>query len=78
MCWKVALLSPFEPFHMANRFATANIFGILAFEALQVFDKLLFNSTEQPNQGVLSEILQHFGRVLIIGYAYIALSDMTD
>jgi hypothetical protein len=62
------LLPPIEPFRIGNRFPTATIFGILAYEVLKIFEELLFGSDDVSNYGVLFELLIRIATVLISGY----------
>ncbi|CAF1148324.1 unnamed protein product, partial [Didymodactylos carnosus] len=64
------LIPPIEPFRTANRFTTATVFGILAFEVLKIFEELLFSTTEPSEQGVLLELIQRIAIVLLVGMRY--------
>lgn len=64
----VGLIAPIEPFRTANRFTTATVFGILAFEVLKIFEELLFSTADPFNRGILIELLERIAMVFMIGY----------
>ncbi|CAF3644565.1 unnamed protein product [Rotaria sp. Silwood1] len=64
------LLSPIEPFRTGNRFTTATVFGIIAYEVLKIFEELLFSAGEPSHQGVLVELLQRIAVVILVGLRY--------
>ncbi|CAF1555083.1 unnamed protein product, partial [Didymodactylos carnosus] len=64
------IIPPIEPFRTANRFTTATVFGILAFEVLKIFEEVLFSTTEPSKQGVLFELLERIAVVLLVGMRY--------
>jgi hypothetical protein len=64
------LIPPIEPFRTANRFTTATVFGILAFEVLKIFEGLLFNTGQPFQQGVLIELLERIALVILVGLRY--------
>jgi hypothetical protein len=64
------LITPIEPFRIANRFPSAAIFGILAYEVLKIFEELLFGSSRVSNYGVLVELLLRILTVSAAGYNY--------
>ena len=66
----LGLIPPIEPFRTANRFTTAAVFGILAFEVLKIFEELLFHSIEPSNVGVLVELLERIALVILAGYVF--------
>ncbi|CAF1004035.1 unnamed protein product, partial [Didymodactylos carnosus] len=53
----------------SNRFTTAAVFGILAFEVLKIFEELLF-STSDVDQGVIFKVLQQIGLAILVGCRY--------
>jgi len=61
------LIPPIEPFRTANRFTTATVFGILAFEVLKIFEELLFSAADPFNYGVLVELLLRIAIVILVG-----------
>jgi hypothetical protein len=63
----LGLIPPIEPFRTANRFTTAAVFGILAFEVLKIFEELLFSTGDPLNHGVLIELLERIAVVLLVG-----------
>jgi hypothetical protein len=63
----LGLIPPIEPFRTANRFTTATVFGIIAFEVLKIFEELLFSTAQPLGHGVLVELLQRIALVIIIG-----------
>ena len=63
----VGLIAPIEPFRTTNRFTTATVFGILAFEVLKIFEELLFSTGDPLNQGVLIEVLIRIAIVILVG-----------
>jgi hypothetical protein len=56
-----------EPFGVGNLFTTAAVFGILAFEILQTFEERFFSTRDLFNDGILIELLEIIGLVLLIG-----------
>jgi hypothetical protein len=64
------LIPPIEPFHTGNRFTTATVFGILAFEVLKVFEELLFSTGQPLEHGVLIELLQRIALIIVVGYIF--------
>lgn len=63
----LGLITPIEPFRTANRFTTATVFGILAFEVLKIFEELLFSTADPFNRGILIELLERIAMVVMIG-----------
>lgn len=63
----LGLIAPIEPFRTANRFTTATVFGILAFEVLKIFEELLFSTADPFNRGILIELLERIAMVVLIG-----------
>ncbi len=63
----VGLIPPIEPFRTANRFTTATVFGILAFEVLKIFEELLFATADPLNRGILIELLERIAVVVLMG-----------
>jgi hypothetical protein len=63
----LGLISPIEPFSTINRFITAAIFGIFALEILKHFEELLFNIGKSTNSGILIELLERIGLIVLIG-----------
>ena len=63
----LGLIAPIEPFRTANRFTTATVFGILAFEVLKIFEELLFSTADPFNRGILIELLERIAMVVMIG-----------
>ncbi len=63
----LGLIPPIEPFRTGNRFTTATVFGILAFEVLKIFEELLFSTGQPFKHGVLIELLERIALVIIIG-----------
>jgi len=61
------VIPPIEPFRTANRFTTATVFGILAFEVLKIFEELLFNAGKPLEHAILFELLKRIGLVIIVG-----------
>ena len=66
----LGLVPPIEPFHTRNRFTTAAVFGILAFEVLKIFEQILLGSWESSNNGVLIEVIMRMAIVMITGYVF--------
>ncbi|CAF1032001.1 unnamed protein product [Rotaria sordida] len=64
------LLPPIEPFRTGNRFTTATVFGIIAYEVLKIFEELLFNAGQPAHQGVLVELLERIAVVILVGLRY--------
>lgn len=64
----IGLIPPIEPFHTGNRYTTATVFGILAFEVLKIFEELLFSTGQPLEHGVLVELLQRIALVIVVGY----------
>ncbi len=64
----LGLLPPIEPFHIRNRFETAAVFGILAFELLKIFEELLFGLVHTSKHGALVELFLRMGTVVLVGY----------
>ncbi len=64
------MIPPIEPFRTGNRFTTATVFGILAFEVLKIFEELLFSTGQPLEHGVLVELLQRIALVILVGYIY--------
>ncbi|CAF4414183.1 unnamed protein product [Rotaria sp. Silwood2] len=64
------LLPPIEPFRTGNRFTTATVFGIIAYEVLKIFEELLFSASEPAHQGVLVELLERIAVVILVGLRY--------
>ncbi len=62
------LIRPFEPFSTTNRFTTATVFGILAFEIIKIFEEFIFRTGVASNRGVLTELLNSVAIVLFLGY----------
>jgi hypothetical protein len=60
----LGLLPPIEPFRTTNRFTTAAVFGIIAFEILNMFDKLF---STVLNHGILVGAIQGAGVILVVG-----------
>ncbi|UJR37331.1 hypothetical protein I4U23_030039 [Adineta vaga] len=65
-----ALITPIEPFRTGNRFTTATVFGILAFEVLKIFEDLLFRTGQPLHQGVLIELFERIALVILVGLRY--------
>ncbi|CAF0929613.1 unnamed protein product [Adineta ricciae] len=65
-----ALITPIEPFRTGNRFTTATVFGILAFEVLKIFEELLFRTGQPLRQGVLIELLERIALIILVGLRY--------
>jgi len=63
----IGLIPPMEPFGIENRFTTAAVFGILAYEILQTFEERFFSTRDLFNDGILIELLEIIGLVLLIG-----------
>jgi hypothetical protein len=63
----LGLIAPFEPFHITNRFTTATVFGILAFEVLKTLEEPLFSTSDLLNRGILIILLERIALVLLIG-----------
>ena len=61
------LIPPIEPFRTGNRFATATVFGILAFEILKIFEELLFSAGAPMEHGVLVELIERIAIVILVG-----------
>ncbi|CAF1043599.1 unnamed protein product [Adineta steineri] len=68
-CLHLRLISPIEPFRIENRFTTATVFGLLAFELLQKFEGLLFNGMNLLNDGILTALLE-IVTIALIGLRY--------
>ena len=66
--FSLGLLAPIEPFRTVNRFSTATVFGILAFEVLKIFEEALFRTGQPMNHGVLFELLERIALVMLVGY----------
>ena len=64
----LGLIPPIEPFRTGNRFTTATVFGILAFEVLKIFEELLFSTADPFNHGVLVELFIRIAIVILVGY----------
>ncbi|CAF2995113.1 unnamed protein product [Rotaria sp. Silwood2] len=64
------LLSPIEPFSIENRFTTATVFGIIAYEVLKIFEGLLFSLNQTPKHGVLFELFTRILTIVVIGLRY--------
>ena len=64
---RLGLIAPIEPFRTGNRFTTATVFGILAFEVLKIFEELLFSSADPLNHGVLFELIERIAIVILVG-----------
>lgn len=62
------MLPPIEPFRTGNRFTTATVFGIIAYEVLKIFEELLLSAGEPARQGVLYELLERIALVILVGY----------
>jgi hypothetical protein len=60
----LGLLPPIEPFGTTNRFTTAAVFGIIAFEILNMFDKLFFTLL---NHGIIVGAIQGACVILFVG-----------
>lgn len=63
----VGIIPPIEPFRTGNRFTTATVFGILAFEVLKIFEDLLFSTGQPLEHGVLIELFIKIALVILIG-----------
>lgn len=61
------MLPPIEPFRTGNRFTTATVFGIIAYEVLKIFEELLLSAGEPARQGVLYELLERIALVILVG-----------
>ena len=70
LCLFLALITPIEPFRTGNRFTTATVFGILAFEVLKIFEELLFRTGQPLRQGVLIELLERIALIILVGLRY--------
>ncbi|CAF5069528.1 unnamed protein product, partial [Rotaria magnacalcarata] len=64
------LLAPIEPFRTGNRFTTATVFGIIAYEVLKIFEELLLSTGQPLHQGVLYELLERIAIVILVGLRY--------
>ncbi len=63
----IGLIAPIEPFRTENRFTTATVFGLLAFEILKVFNEFLFSTRDPLNHGILVELFEKLGLFILIG-----------
>ncbi len=63
----LGLIPPIEPFRTGNRFTTATVFGIIAFEVLKIFEELLFSTYQPLGHGVLVELIRRIALVIVIG-----------
>lgn len=61
------IIPPIEPFRTGNRFTSATVFGIIAFEVLKIFEELLFSTGEPMEHGVLVELFKKITLVILIG-----------
>lgn len=57
-----------EPFRTSNRFSTATVFGIIAYEMLKFFEEVLFQINKQTTDGVLVVLVKRAGVVFLLGY----------
>ncbi|CAF1325642.1 unnamed protein product [Adineta steineri] len=64
------LIPPIEPFRTANRFTTATVFGILAFEVLKIFEEVAFSTADPSHHGVLIDLVQGIAVVILVGLRY--------
>ncbi|CAF4499532.1 unnamed protein product [Rotaria socialis] len=64
------MIPPIEPFRTSNRFTTATVFGILAFEVLKIFEELLFTSMDAFTGGILFELIERIAVVVLVGVRY--------
>jgi hypothetical protein len=64
---ELGLIPPIEPFRTANRFTTATVFGILAFEVLKIFEELIFGGGDLFMHGILVALLQRIAIVILVG-----------
>lgn len=63
----LGIIPPIEPFRTGNRFTSATVFGIIAFEVLKIFEELLFSTGEPMEHGVLVELFKKITLVILIG-----------
>jgi hypothetical protein len=63
----LGLIAPIEPFRAINRFSTATVFGILAFEVLKIFESVLFQTNKLSKHGVFVELLERIAIVVLVG-----------
>ncbi|CAF1562766.1 unnamed protein product [Rotaria magnacalcarata] len=64
------IIPPIEPFRTSNRFTTATVFGILAFEVLKIFEELLFTSMDAFTGDILFELIERIAVVVLVGVRY--------
>ena len=61
------IIAPIEPFQTVNRFSTAAVFGILAYEVLNIFEEVFFGTGRQTQHGVLVELMMRIAMVVFVG-----------
>ena len=61
------VIPPIEPFRTANRFTSAAVFGILAFEVLKIFEEMIFSKSNPFSGGIFFEILERFIVIILSG-----------
>jgi hypothetical protein len=67
----LGLIPPIKPFHIGNRYPTATVFGIIAYEVLKIFEELVFGSGQVSSYGVLFELIMKIAIIFIAGYIFI-------
>jgi len=63
----LGLIAPIEPFRVTNRFTTAAVFGLIAFEVLKTIEEPLFSTDDLLNRDILTILLERIALVLLIG-----------
>ena len=63
----LGMIPPIEPFRTANRFTTATVFGILAFEVLKIFEESLFSTGAAFSHGILVDLLEGIANIILVG-----------
>ena len=63
----LGLIPPIEPFRTSNRFTTATVFGIIAFEVLKIFEEIFLRTATSISRGVLFELIERIAMVVLVG-----------